>query len=449
MGSNQNYGVVAGIGGLIIFDADGLMRLTELGIMDALPATFSVRTGGGGVHKYYLSDLDKKIIMFDRTLKEEDKPLHLGEVQSRGFQAVGPGSIHPNGNRYEVIDDLPIANLAAVDLIEILNKRVDFGFEEAAKEKKRLRVVAVNPNIKDPFDGVRVENVLSPRGNVRKLPTGLKGAHPVHGSSSGNNFEVDFRENTWRCWRCFPSGTLVNTPDGLRDIKDITPDDEVLSREGKSQKVITTFRRCYGGQLYKISSSVAPVEATRGHQILVMRCHGCPKSYESYKACVPNCPRKNGNCAQHKSPEEAWVKVENINPETDFLILPKSKLVNDSFFGKDITQDSYKNRSRNGNGWFDENHWYVPIDKIETSEFVGQVYNLNTEDNTYQVPFVVHNCGSGGGVALAIAVREGIIRCDQARAGVLRGDLFKQTVDAARERKYISEKPANCRVEKV
>lgn len=259
MGSNQNYGVVAGIGGLIIFDADGLMRLTELGIMDALPATFSVRTGGGGVHKYYLSDLDKKIIMFDRTLKEEDKPLHLGEVQSRGFQAVGPGSIHPNGNRYEVIDDLPIANLAAVDLIEILNKRVDFGFEEAAKEKKRLRVVAVNPNIKDPFDGVRVENVLSPRGNVRKLPTGLKGAHPVHGSSSGNNFEVDFRENTWRCWRC----------------------------------------------------------------------------------------------------------------------------------------------------------------------------------------------GSGGGVALAIAVREGIIRCDQARAGVLRGDLFKQTVDAARERKYISEKPANCRVEKV
>jgi hypothetical protein len=333
---------------------------------------------------------------------------------------------------------------------------------------------------------------------------------------------------------------------------------------------------------------------------------------------VPNCPRKNGNCAQHKSPEEAWVKVENINPETDFLILPKSKLVNDSFFGKDITQEmgrlfgwylaeghvsnrqngkypciqftlghketeaaneisddllsqfgykttphkydtrgtilvssnasklanafkqefgtgvlnkhmgrflhvelsilekivsayedgdgcltnqqsmqvdgaaktllteyqialaqlgfsskyyysdwdathskdgydrhpkhmviSYKNRSRNGNGWFDENHWYVPIDKIETSEFVGQVYNLNTEDNTYQVPFVVHNCGSGGGVALAIAVREGIIRCDQARAGVLRGDLFKQTVDAARERKYISEKPANCRVEKV
>jgi hypothetical protein len=259
IGSNQNYGVVAGIGGLIIFDADGLMRLTELGIMDALPKTFSVRTGGGGVHKYYLSDLDKKIMMFDRTLKEEDKPLHLGEVQSRGFQAVGPGSIHPNGNRYEVIDDLPIANLAAIDLIDILNKSVDFGFEEAAKEKKRLKVIAVNPNIRDPFDGVRVENILSPRGNVRKLPTGVKGAHPVHGSTSGNNFEVDFRENSWRCWRC----------------------------------------------------------------------------------------------------------------------------------------------------------------------------------------------GSGGGVALAIAVKEGIIRCDQARAGVLRGDLFKQVVDAARKGNYISQRLANCKVERV
>jgi hypothetical protein len=154
---------------------------------------------------------------------------------------------------------LPIANLAAIDLIDILNKSVDFGFEEAAKEKKRLKVIAVNPNIRDPFDGVRVENILSPRGNVRKLPTGVKGAHPVHGSTSGNNFEVDFRENSWRCWRC----------------------------------------------------------------------------------------------------------------------------------------------------------------------------------------------GSGGGVALAIAVKEGIIRCDQARAGVLRGDLFKQVVDAARKGNYISQRLANCKVERV
>jgi len=258
VGSNQNYGVVAGIGGLIIFDADGLMRLTELGVMAELPKTFTVRTGGGGLHLYYLSGLDQKIIMYDRELLDEGKPLHLGEVQSRGFQAVGPNSIHPSGRRYEIVQDLPIANLRSEDLTAILSKYVDYGFDEARPEKKRLRVVMVDPNIRDPFDGVRVEDILPPR-NGRRTATGIKGAHPIHGSTTGNNFEISFQENTWRCWRD----------------------------------------------------------------------------------------------------------------------------------------------------------------------------------------------GSGGGPALAIAVREGIIRCDQARAGVLRGDLFKQTVKVAREKGYIGKKASNCKVERI
>lgn len=205
IGSNQNYGVVAGVGGLIVFDADGLMRLTELGVMAELPDTFTVRTGGGGLHLYYLSDLDQKIIMYDRILKEEGKPLHLGEVQSRGFQAVCPSSIHPNGKAYTIERDLPIASLDSATLKSILSKYVDYGFDEAVPEKKRLKVVMVDPNIRDPFDGVRVEDVLAPR-NARKTPGQLKGAHPVHGSVGGNNLIIDLKDNSWHCWRCCSGG---------------------------------------------------------------------------------------------------------------------------------------------------------------------------------------------------------------------------------------------------
>lgn len=204
--SNQNYGVVAGIGGLIIFDADGLLRLTELGLMAELPETFTVRTGGGGLHLYYTSDLDEKIVMYDRTLLEAGKPQHLGEVQARGFQAVGPGSIHPNGSRYVIVKDLPIANIFAKDLHSILSKCVDYNTTEAPKEKSRLRVVAVDPRFRDPFDLVSVSDVLRPVGNVRKTTCGLKGSHPIHGSTSGNNFEIDTHENTFRCWRCGSGG---------------------------------------------------------------------------------------------------------------------------------------------------------------------------------------------------------------------------------------------------
>lgn len=259
IGSNQNYGIVAGIGGLIVFDADGLLRLTELGLMAELPDTFTVRTGGGGLHLYYISDLDKKIIMYDRVLLDEGKPLHLGEVQSRGFQAVGPGSLHPNGKYYNIERDIPIAFIDSGILKTVIGKYVDFGYDEAKPEKKRLRVVMVDPNIKDPFDGIKVEDILFPKGNVRRSDGKIKGSNPIHGSKTGNNFEVDTRENTWRCWRC----------------------------------------------------------------------------------------------------------------------------------------------------------------------------------------------GSGGGPALAVAVREGFLRCDQARAGVLRGDLFRQTVDIARKKGHIGQKPSSSRVERI
>ena len=46
--------------------------------------------------------------------------MHLGEVQSTGFFAVGPGCLHKNGNRYEIIDDSPVATLEYEKLLTIL-----------------------------------------------------------------------------------------------------------------------------------------------------------------------------------------------------------------------------------------------------------------------------------------------------------------------------------------
>lgn len=36
---------------------------------------------------------------------------------------------------------------------------------------------------------------------------------------------------------------------------------------------------------------------------------------------------------------------------------------------------------------------YLPVAKVEKINYTGKVYNLQTEDGTYQVPFIVHNCG--------------------------------------------------------
>ena len=44
----------------------------------------------------------------------------------------------------------------------------------------------------------------------------------------------------------------------------------------------------------------------------------------------------------------------------------------------------------------DENHYYFPISKVTREGFSGKVFNLTTTDNTYSLPFILHNCGYHG-----------------------------------------------------
>jgi len=122
LAQGHNYGVLTGAGGLVVLDVDDLARLGALGIIGKLPDTFAVRTGRGGLHFYLLCPgLTEKIILEDPELKDDEgDPLHLGELQATGQQVVGPGSRHPNGNFYEVINDLPIAAIGKDDLLQIL-----------------------------------------------------------------------------------------------------------------------------------------------------------------------------------------------------------------------------------------------------------------------------------------------------------------------------------------
>lgn len=49
----------------------------------------------------------------------------------------------------------------------------------------------------------------------------------------------------------------------------------------------------------------------------------------------------------------------------------------------------------------DENNYYFKIKRLKHSHYSGKVCNLKTTSETYQVPFVVHNCGRGTFIAYA------------------------------------------------
>jgi putative DNA primase/helicase len=101
---NENYGILCGYNNLAVIDCDR----EELSlIIDTLfPKTFTVQTGGGGKHFYFIiPDLEKKIIL---NAGEQ----HLGEIQFRGQQVVGSGSTHPNGKKYKLLKDVKISEIS-------------------------------------------------------------------------------------------------------------------------------------------------------------------------------------------------------------------------------------------------------------------------------------------------------------------------------------------------
>jgi hypothetical protein len=72
------------------------------------------------------------------------------------------------------------------------------------------------------------------------------------------------------------------------------------------------------------------------------------------------------------------------------------------------------------------------------------VHNSSTGRNLVIHPgkntWACMRCRSGGGVAMAIAVKYGIIQCYEARPGALRGDRFKEVLALAKEKGFIYEK---------
>ena len=58
--------------------------------------------------------------------------------------------------------------------------------------------------------------------------------------------------------------------------------------------------------------------------------------------------------------------------------------------------------------WIDENFFYVPVTSIKKMFYRGKVFNLSVDNNqTYCVPFVVHNCTEGFGIEILEAMAHG------------------------------------------
>jgi hypothetical protein len=108
-GHEANYGVAGGRSNITIVDVDkGIPNATALkNWMESigLPETFTVQTGRDGefgAHLYYSGAVKTTPYQIEGV---------VGELRSVGAYVVGPGSIHPSGKKYTIINDVTIAPL--------------------------------------------------------------------------------------------------------------------------------------------------------------------------------------------------------------------------------------------------------------------------------------------------------------------------------------------------
>lgn len=97
----NNYGILAGKGNLVILDLDHKETIERF--YQDLPETFTVKTGRPteGIHGYFYCD--------DRIPTTVIGDGSYGTIIGKDAYAVGPGSYHKEGTRYEVINPTRIA----------------------------------------------------------------------------------------------------------------------------------------------------------------------------------------------------------------------------------------------------------------------------------------------------------------------------------------------------
>ena len=219
--SNGNYGVRGGgEKNLIIVDFDNEALQNE--IIGQLPKTFTVKAGGGLLHKYFLSDKCESFKIFDKDMDT------LVDVQGEGKQVVGASSVHPNGKIYEITKDEEIAFIPYAELQAIL-------MPHDKKPKKEIQVETKQEEMSSDFldeikSRINIEDLLSEFGcDTSANPTNC----PFHDSKGGKC--LGFTKEVAHCFHCDDSWNIFSLVQQQRGCNFNEALEWLAEREGLSE----------------------------------------------------------------------------------------------------------------------------------------------------------------------------------------------------------------------
>ena len=178
-----------------------------------LPETLIEESPHGGEHLYYHVPVDADgrmpAAVFDDEIGAKNPVPSWGEVQVSNKYVVATGSTlddcgkewhdcsQPDEGDYTVAEDRDIATVSVERLVEVLLD--DPEIEDPTPD--------LSPGTHENNDvDLDVHDVLFSAEYTEEERT----VHPVHGSSTGTNFQVDEGAETWRCWRHGTTGNALH-----------------------------------------------------------------------------------------------------------------------------------------------------------------------------------------------------------------------------------------------
>jgi len=220
-------------------------------------------------HHLLIPGLQKKFVFYDPIHTEEKdgkvQRLHLGEVLGPGGHAVLPGSTHPSGSVYHLVEGCPkeMAEITLNQLKEIL-RGLEFSpdpdkspsFEEAAGIKtarERLERAADDlrkkgrkaTSISTLSEQLDVQRVMDAYGWTPKRTEGeeAKGEPPGHSSESGDCFQINLKTGQWHCKQCEAGGDLASLVAVMAGILSCTGHEDLRNAEVFSKVLLECERK--------------------------------------------------------------------------------------------------------------------------------------------------------------------------------------------------------------
>jgi len=186
-----NYGILAGEG-VTIIDTDDKETGNKLEHLN----TLTVQSGRGksGKHFYLRSDATENGVIINAETRK-----NLGNIQVHDKYVVGPNCRHYTSGVYKIINNAPLAYVTKKQIEQIFGDSLQWAHQQRLEHEHEATEEQTHAQI--PLEKLIDLSQLKPASKGE-----YQGAHPIHGSQTGQNFCVNIDKNVWHCFRCNSGG---------------------------------------------------------------------------------------------------------------------------------------------------------------------------------------------------------------------------------------------------